>query len=284
MAFETVIYEKIDKVARVTMNRPEVRNAENQQMNREMFEAFAMAEADDDIRVIILAGAGKSFSAGHDLGSPAAIAEREAGPKYEGGSFEHYLAEEDRWVWKMLGLRDMAKPLIAQVQGYCIMGGCMVATMCDLIVASEDAKFAERAVRAGGASTEYFTYVWELGYRKAKEYLMTGDFFDAQEAYRLGMVNKVVPLEKLEEETLDLANRIAMQSALSLKFIKQAVNYIQDNQGFREGIRYFFNLHMLTHAQRTLMGPGAGYEGLRGDGGSVKDLLKARDEKFGDRG
>ncbi len=177
----------------------------------------------------------------------------------------------------------MAKPMIAQVQGYCIMGGCMVATMCDLIVASEDAKFAERAVRAGGASTEYFTYVWELGYRKAKEYLMTGNYFDAQEAYRLGMVNKVVPLGKLEEETMELAQQIAMQSPASLKFIKQAVNFIQDNQGFREGIRYFFNLHLLTHAQRTLV-PGSGYDGLRGDGGSVKDLLRARDEKFEKKG
>ena len=283
MAFETIIYEKIDKVARVTMNRPEVRNAESRQMNREMFEAFAMAEADDDVRVIILAGVGRSFSAGHDLGSPAAIAEREAGPKYQSGSFEHYLAEEDRWITPMLGLRDMGKPMIAQVQGHCIMGGCMVATMCDLIVASEDAQFAERAVRAGGASVEYFTYVWELGYRKAKEYLMTGDFFSAQEAWRLGMVNKVVPLEKLEEETMNLANRIAMQSPSSLKFIKQAVNYIQDNQGFREGIRYFFNLHQLTHAQRTLMGPESEYSAETRASMSVKERLAARDKKFGDK-
>ena len=283
MAFETIIYEKIDKVARVTMNRPEVRNAESRQMNREMFEAFAMAEADDDVRVIILAGAGKSFSAGHDLGSAAAIAEREAGPKLKAGSYEHYLAEEDRWVKSMLGLRDMAKPMIAQVQGHCVMGGCMVATMCDLIVASEDAQFSERAVRAGGASTEYFTYVWELGYRKAKEYLMTGDYFSAQEAYRLGMVNMVVPLEKLEEETMDLANRIAMQNPSSLKYIKQAVNFIQDNQGFREGIRYFFNLHQLTHAQRTLMGPDSEYSAETRGSMSIKERLAARDKKFGDK-
>ena len=282
MVFETVTYEKIDKVARVTMNRPEVRNAETKQMNREMFEAFAMAEKDDDIRVIILAGAGKSFSAGHDMGSPAAIAEREAGPRHKAGSYEHYLAEEDRWIWKMLGLRDMAKPMIAQVQGYCIMGGCMVATMCDLIVASEDAQFSERASRQGGASTEYFTYVWELGYRKAKEYLMTGDFFDAREAYRLGMVNKVVPLEKLQEETLDLANRIAMQGASSLKYIKQAVNFIQDNQGFREGIRYFFNLHQLTHAQRTLMGPDSPQAAQAQGATSVRERIARRDGQFKD--
>ena len=283
MTFETVIYEKIGNVVKVTMNRPEVRNAESRQMSKEIAEAFGMAEEDDDVRVIILAGAGPSFSAGHDLGSAAAVAEKEKAPPVQAGSFEHYLAEESRWIKPWLHIRDMPKPTIAQVQGYCIMGGLMLASMCDLIIASEDARFAERAVRAGGAAVEYFSHPWEFGIRKAKELLFTGDYIDAQEAWRLGMVNRVVPLEKLAEETMNLAETIAVQSPSSLKFIKQAVNYVQDLQGFRNSIHYFYNLHQLTHAQRTLA-PGSGYDGLRGDGGSVRDLLKARDEKFEKKG
>ncbi|MFC1864942.1 enoyl-CoA hydratase-related protein, partial [Chloroflexota bacterium] len=139
MAFEAIIYEKIDHIAKITMNRPEVRNAENRQMSKEIAEAFSLAEEDSEVRVIILAGAGPSFSAGHDMGSQAAIAERENSPPLQVGSFEHYLLEESRWIKPWSHIRDMDKPTIAQVQGYCIMGGLMLATMCDLIIAADDA-------------------------------------------------------------------------------------------------------------------------------------------------
>ena len=191
------------------------------------------------------------------------------------------LGEESRWVFPMLALRDMGKPMIAQVQGYCIMGGCMVATMCDFIVASEDAQFSERASRQGGYSTEFFGYVYELGAKKAKEYLMTGDYFGAQEAYRLGMVNKVVPLDKLEEETMAFAKKLAMQTHSSLKYIKQAVNFVQDLMGYRQAVRFGFNLHSLTHSQRALA-PEPEYRQVRSSGGSVRDYVKARDERFKD--
>ncbi len=284
MAFQYILYEKIEKVAKVTMNRPEVRNAENPGMNKEMFEAFDMAAKDPDVRVIILAGAGPSFSAGHDMGSPAGVAERAKAPPRKGGSFEGYLGEESRWVFPMLALRDMPKPMIAQVQGYCIMGGCMLATMCDFIIASEDAKFSERASRQGGYSTEFFSYVYELGAKKAKEYLMTGDYFDAQEAYRLGMVNRVVPLDKLEEETMNFAQKLALQSAYSLNFIKQAVNYVQDLMGYRQAIRFGFNIHSLTHSHRAIdssLDPRA--EVRREGRASVRDVIKARDGRFQDK-
>jgi len=275
MAFETVIYEKIDNIAKITMNRPEVRNAENRQMSKEIAEAFAMADEDSDVKVIILAGAGPSFSSGHDMGSPAAIAEREEHP-VQMGSREHYDDEENRWLKSCLRIRDIPKPTIAQVQGHCIMGGLMLATVCDLIIAADNAQFAEYAVRMGGAAVEYFSHPWELGTRKCKEFLFTGDPIDAQEAWRLGMVNRVVPIEKLEEETMNLAKKIALQNPSALKFAKMAVNYTQDRMGFRDSILYFYNIHQLTHAHGALAGVSAQPRERR----SVKEFVRARDEKF----
>lgn len=276
MTFETVLYEKSNGVAKITLNRPAVRNAENRQMSREVLEVFKMAEEDNEVRVIVLAAAGSTFSSGHDLGSQAAIAENQQNPiNPTMGRYEH---EEERWLKSWLHVRDIDKPTIAAVQGYCIMGGFMLATMCDLIVAADDAKFADMAVRMGGAAVEYFSHPWELGFRKCKEFLFTGDYIDAQEAYRLGMVNKVVPLAKLEEETMNLANKIALQQPHALKLAKQAVNYTQDLMGFRESLQYLFNIHQLTHAYGAL-DPSLSVLASRGNKG-LKDMLAERDKKF----
>ena len=277
MAFETILYEKLDNVAKITMNRPEMRNAENRQMSKELAEAFSMAEEDDEIRVIILAGEGPSFSSGHDMGSPAAIAESKK-HRIRIGTIEQWRHEENRWLKFCLRVRDMEKPTIAQVQGYCIMGGMMLATMCDLIIASEDARFADMAVRMGGPAIEYFTHPWELGIRKCKEFLFTGDYIDAQEAWRLGMVNRVVPREKLEEETMNLAKRIALQNPTALKFAKLAVNDTQDFMGFRHSINSLFKMHQLAHAY-WVTDPQLSPRSRQAAPG-VREYLKARDEKF----
>ena len=272
MEFETLIYEKMENIVKITMNRPEVRNAENVKMSGEIADAFHLAEADDDVKVIILAGAGPSFSSGHDLGSPAAQAEREKNPMVL-GSRDHYVNEENRWLKSCLHIRDIPKPTIAQVQGHCIMGGLMLATICDMIIAADNAQFAEYAVRMGGAGVEYFSHPWELGMRRCKEFLFTAEPIDAQEAWRVGMVNRVVPLDSLEEETMNLAKKIALQSASALKFAKMSVNYTQDLMGFKSAIQYFYNVHQLTHAHRSLesVSPQEGR-------GSVRDYIKSRDE------
>ena len=276
MDFVTVIYEKGNGIAKITLNRPEVRNAENRQMSREILEAFKLAEEDNEVRVIVLAAAGTSFSSGHDLGSPAAIAEGQKEPvNTTMGRYEH---EEERWLKSWLYVRDLDKPTIAAVQGYCIMGGFMLATMCDIIIASEDAKFADMAVRMGGAAVEYFSHPWELGVRKCKELLFTGDYIDAQEAWRLGMVNRVVPCERLEEETMNLANKIALQKPHALKLAKQAINYTQDLMGFRESLHYLFNIHQLSHAYGAL-DPSLSVLASRGNKG-LKEMLTERDKKF----
>lgn len=274
MSFETIIYGKNNGVAKITLNRPEVRNAENRQMSKEVLEAFKLAEEDNEVIVVVLAAAGTSFSSGHDLGSEAAKEENKREPVNPTmGRYEH---EEERWFKSWMHVRDMDKPTIASVQGYCIMGGFMLATMCDLIVAADDARFADMAVRMGGAAVEYFSHPWELGIRKCKEFLFTGDYIDAQEAYRLGMVNKVVPREKLEEETMNLANKIALQKPHALKLAKQAVNYTQDLMGFRESLRFLFNIHQLTHAYREI-DPSMS---VMARNKSVKEFLADRDSKF----
>src|SRR5262245_43828607 len=197
MEYRAMRYETLGAVARVTADRPHVLNAQSRVMILELDRALATAAADDAVRVVIVAGAGAHFSAGHDLGSPEELADQAANP-VDPGLPAQLRRLSDLYVETCLRWRDLPKPTIAQVQGYCIMGGLMLASCCDLIVAADDAKFADRAVRWGGPHVQYFSMPWDLGARKAKEYLFTGDYLDAEEARRLGLVNRVVPRADLE--------------------------------------------------------------------------------------
>jgi enoyl-CoA hydratase len=278
MAFQTILYDVIDgNIARITLNRPQYRNAENRMMSREIREAFEKADEDRDVRVIILTGAGPSFSSGHDLGTPEAQAERAKGPEQH-GDVEGYLFEKKRWLDAWTYVRDIGKPTIASVQGYAIMGGFMLAAMCDLIIAADDAKFADMGTRMGGAGVEVFFHPWQLGIRKCKEFMFTGDYMDAQEAWRIGFVNKVVSKDKLEEETLALAKRIAMVSPTTLRFCKQTINQAEDFMGFKNSLNAHFNIHHMVHLY-TEQDPDHILLKLR-RGGSVTDFLHSRDEGF----
>jgi enoyl-CoA hydratase len=277
MPWETLLYEQEGAVLRVTVNRPHVLNALSRLTIEEIDAALAQAADDDSVRVIIVAGAGQHFSSGHDLGSKEELEDRERRgdarglPQVWHRSSELYLDATLRW-------RDLPKPTIAQVQGYCIMGGLMLASACDLIVASEDAKFADRAVRWGEAHVQYFSLPWDLGHRKAKEYLFTGDYLTAPEALRLGLVNRVVSPERLEEETMALAQRIAAQDPFALRLAKVSINSMLDEMGQRNAIIAAFNVHMLSTAHQAMSGEGS--EGLPGE--SVAERVRARDEKFSD--
>lgn len=277
MTWRTLLYEQDGAVLKITVNRPHVLNAQSRMTIEEIDAAFAQAAQDDSVRVIIVAGAGEHFSAGHDLGSKEELEDRERRgrprdlPQVWERSSELYLDATLRW-------RDLPKPTIAQVQGYCIMGGLMLASACDLIVASEDAQFADRAVRWGGAHVQYFSLPWDVGPRKAKEYLFTGDYLTASEALRLGLVNRVVPRERLEEETMALAQRIAIQDPFALRLAKHSVNSMLDEMGQRDAIVSAFKTHMLSAAHRQMSG--SGFEGLPGKG--VGERVRARDDKFGD--
>lgn len=253
MTQSTIIAEQFGKVRRLTLNRPEVRNAQSRTLLTELDAAFAEAVADDETVVIILAGAGKDFSAGHDLGSPQALEEKRLDPPKPGipAEYERLL----HWnVELCLRWRNLPKPTIAQVQGNCIMGGLMLASACDLIVASDDAVFADRTVAWGGAHTQYFTLPWEVGARKAKEFLFTAGPIKADEAYRLGLVNHVVPREALANETLSLAQNIAKQDPFALRLAKLSINEALDRQGQTDSINGAFKNYMMTLPHRKESG------------------------------
>jgi len=253
MTYTTLLTERTGAVLKITTNRPEVLNAQSRVLLEELDHAFAAAVDDDKVRVIILAGAGKHFSGGHDLGSPQEMEDQKKTPLDPGFKgeyrriFERFFENTMRW-------RDLPKPTIAQVQGYCIMGGMMIASACDLIIASDDALFADRAVKWGGAHVQYFSMPWDLGPRKAKEYLFTGDFITAAQAEKAGLVNRVVPRAELESETMALAQRIAERDSFALKLAKASVNETLDAQGWRQAMEGAFKNYMMTIPHRIEIG------------------------------
>jgi enoyl-CoA hydratase len=253
MQFKTLLWERFDAVLRITTNRPHVLNAQSRVLLKELDQAFLRAVDDPAIRVIILAGAGKHFSAGHDLGSPEEIEDAKQHPVGPGFAGEFQRLNE-LFFENTLRWRDLPKPTIAQVQGYCIMGGLMIASACDLIIASEDALFADRAVRWGGAHVQYFSMPWDLGPRKAKELLFTGEYMNAMQAERVGLVNHVVKREELETATLDLARRIAVNDPFALEMAKRSVNDTLDIQGQRQALETTFKNYMLTIPTRQEKG------------------------------
>lgn len=277
MEFRTILYEKLGAVLRITTNRPEVLNAQSRVMILELDRAFRMAVEDDDTRVVIVAGAGAHFSAGHDLGSPEELEDQKAHPVGPGMP-ENLKRLSELYLETTLRWREVPKPTIAQVQGYCIMGGLMLASCCDLIVAAEDARFADRSVRWGGPHVQYFGMPWDLGPRKTKEYLFTGDYLDAHEALSLGLVNRVVPPEALAAATLELAQRIALQDPFALKMAKASVNGTMDIQGHRQAVEAAFKNYMMTIPHRQALGT----YGAAARARSVKERIQARDGQFGD--
>jgi enoyl-CoA hydratase len=254
-------YENLDegRIARITLNRPEARNAQNRGLLVELGEAFLQAEADDQVRVVILAGAGPMFSSGHDLGSKQAVAERTPGPDrhptYEingatrKGSENLMLQEWHYYFQNTLRWRNLRKITIAQVHGPVYAAGLMLSWCCDLIVAAEGTTFADVVgTRLGMCGLEYFAHPWEFGPRKAKELLLTGDSLDVEEAYRLGMVSKVFPADELTERTLEFAQRIASLPSMTSLMIKESVNQSVDNMGFYNALQSCFTLHELNHS------------------------------------
>jgi enoyl-CoA hydratase len=254
-----VRYEERERTAVITLNRPQYRNAQNSAMTYALDAAVTRAVNDPGIAVIVLAGAGDHFCAGHDIGSPGRDAdvsfERRAVVWWDHvgreGADARYAREMEVYLGMCRRWREIPKPSIAMVQGACIAGGLMLAWVCDLIVASDDAFFADPVVRMGIPGVEYFAHPWVLGPRAAKEMLFTGDRFGAQRAFELGMVNRVVPREDLADTTLALAERIAAMPAFGLALAKRAVNLCEDQMGMRPGMDSVFGLHHLAHAHNA---------------------------------
>ena len=236
-------YEVEGPIATITLNRAEAANAQTLPMLDDLDEAWRRAAEDDDVRVIILQGNGKHFSAGHDI----------KGVSSGGGEAPTwtlagiYATESRRFLEYSLRWRNVPKPSIAAVQGVCIAGGLLLAWPCDLIIAAENAKFSDPVVNMGIGGVEYHGHTWEWGARKAKEMLFTGRSMTAQEAERLGMVNKVVPLDDLRAETRALAEEIAKKHPFALRQAKRAVNQTLDVQGFYAAVQSVFDIHQTGH-------------------------------------
>jgi enoyl-CoA hydratase len=241
LTYRDIEYEEIGAVARIWHNRPQQRNAEGRQLLDELDHAIGVATDAQHIRVIVIGGRGAHFSAGHDL--------KEGQAERSNYTVEQrYAYEERRFYDYSLRIWDCPKPTIAQVQGGCIAGGFMVANMCDLIVASEDAFFSDPVCRTlSAAAVEMLVHPWVLGIRRAKELLYTGGRMTAQQGYEAGMVNRVVPREALEAETLKLAEEIAAAPSFAIKLTKRSLNRTFDIQGFRNALAAHFDTHQLSH-------------------------------------
>ncbi|MCV7359681.1 enoyl-CoA hydratase [Mycolicibacterium fluoranthenivorans] len=259
--YRFVTYETLDEgtVARIMLNRPEARNAQNRGMLVELHEAFLRAEADDTVRVVILGGNGPMFSAGHDVGSKVQRAEYTPGPDQHpsftvnGGTrqgaeslmlqeWHHYFENTRRW-------RNLRKITVASVHGDVYAAALMLMWSCDLIVAADNTRFTDVVgTRLGMCGVEYFAHPWEFGARKTKELMLTGDTLSVEEAHALGMVSKIFPAEELADKTVEFARRIAKVPTMAALLIKESVNQTQDNQGFYNSLNACFTLHELNHS------------------------------------
>lgn len=262
----TYATEDDGRIAVISLNRPRQRNAQNRGLLVELDEAFRRAEADDAVRVVVLRGEGEAFSSGHDLGSAEDRAERALGPDrhptydQDGGTragaerrmlqeWHHYFQNTRRW-------RDLRKITVASVHGPVISGGLMLMWACDLIVAARGTTFADVVgTRLGMCGMEYFAHPWELGARRTKELLLTGDSIDADEAHRAGMVSKVFEPGSLEADTLAFARRLAAVPTVTALLIKESVNQTLDQQGFGNALAACFSLHSLNHAHWAEVNP-----------------------------
>jgi enoyl-CoA hydratase/carnithine racemase len=260
---DLVLYAQRDRVAVVTMNRPQYRNAQNAKLTFALDAAFQRAVADDGIGVIVLAGTGPHFSAGHDIGTPGRDVNKEF-PRVATSFWPHadkpptenlYVREAELYLGMCRRWRELPKPTIAMVQGACIAGGLALAWCCDLIVAADDAFFSDPVLKMGIPGVEYFAHPHMLRPRIAKELLFTGERLDAQRALQLGMINRVVPRAALEEETLAMGRRIAEMPRFALALAKQAVNHAEERMGLRESMDAAYGLHQLAHAHNALTSP-----------------------------
>jgi enoyl-CoA hydratase len=277
---DVVAYEVSDGIAWVTLNRPQYANAQNSAMTYAIDDAFYRAADDDDVKVVVLRGAGRHFCGGHDIGTPGRDVDvpypRRAGLWWghvgAPGAERRFAREEEVYLGMCRRWRALPKPTIAMVHGACVAGGLMLAWSCDLIVASEDAYFQDPVLRMGIPGVEFFAHPWVMGPRIAKEFLFTGRRMSAARAYEVGMVNAVVPAPQLHATVVELAAEIAAMPRLALALAKKAVNQAEDCMGMQIGMDAAFGLHHVAHAHNAE---------VQGDSLAGKDARAMRDEMAG---
>jgi enoyl-CoA hydratase len=246
---EYVRYSVGDGIAVITLDRPQAANAQSPQVLKELDAAWSASDGDPAVRVVVLRSEGKHFSAGHDMqggGDPSLSPQRVDGKltidTYYDWEERGYLHYARRW-------RDLVKPSIAAVQGRCIAAGLMLCWPCDLIMAADNAQFSDPVGLMGMPGIEFFAHPWEFGHRRAKQLLFTASSLTAGQARECGMVNEVVPLADLDQETMAMAAKIASMDPWAMRLAKRAVNGAMDTMGFSNSIAANFDIHHLGHAR-----------------------------------
>lgn len=272
MAFEFLIYEKKEAICYLTLNRPEKLNALSPELMGELRVALETIEADPDIRVVILTGAGRAFSAGFDIGG-----DPDGPPLHEVPADqrrEHLKSHIDTFmmIW------NLSKPVIAAVNGYALAGACELVQVCDIKIASDKAILGEPEIRAG-LGPPFLITPFSVSPMKAKELLLTGDTIDAHAAERMGMVNRVVPHDDLMQECERTARKICLLSQLGVKMTKLAVNKTMEDMGFITSIER--NLDLMVHFETSSSPEAEEFAAVRREKG-LRAALDWRDARFRD--
>jgi enoyl-CoA hydratase len=255
-------------VRRLTLNRPEKRNALSNELRTGLFEALRVADRDDAVRVSIIRGAGPCFSAGYDLGVDLRVGRPH--PTAEGGgSWPRQVVHGWFEIW------DLAKPVIAQVHGYCLAGGSELASACDLVYVAEDAQIGYPPVRLMSPPDTQF-HPWLVGMRRAMELMLTGDPISGAEAARIGFANRAFPAGELDAAVLDLAERVAKIPTSLQQINKRSIHRAMEIMGMRAAIRAGTELQALAFHQPESV------EYRKEIRQNLKQALTKRDSRFGD--
>ncbi|MDB5453390.1 MAG: enoyl-CoA hydratase [Caulobacteraceae bacterium] len=269
MADLLIIDDPAPLVRRLTLNRPEKRNALSNALRGELYAALEAADADDGVRVVVIRGAGSCFSAGYDLSTEARESPLPFATAAGAGQWARHVVEGAFRIW------DLAKPVIAQVHGWCLAGGSELASACDLVYVAEDAQFGYPPVRGMSPPDNQF-HPWLCGLRPAMEMMLTGDAIDGREAVRVGLANRAFPAAELDAAVLAVAERVAMIPTDVQQMNKRSVHRAMEIMGLRAAIRAGTEIQALaltTEASKATFAP------FRD---SVTAALDARDAEFGD--
>lgn len=250
MNYATVILEKEEKVATITLNRPRKLNAINDQMMDDVVAALAETAADQEIFAVILKGAGSSFCVGQDLSGVGTERVMPPDPRLRTYMTEVYRLGNERKLW-LQRIFGSVKPVICQVHGYCLGLGCDLALAADTTIAAEDAVFGEPSIKMGLATANPL-WMWRVGIRKTKELLFTGRYIDSKEAERIGLIDTVVPRDKLEEEVSIAAERVTIRGGIGGRDHEMAHRWVStfDMAGLEAAWKSATTLHNLSSLQR----------------------------------